>query len=639
MAKYRITGPDGDAYEITAPDDATQEQVLAYAQSNYQPAVEYDQAPSSSAPAPDFSNVTGGSQTVADASMNPTTGMGQYDRYLAGLVDSGVRLGQGLKQSAIELGGVLSQATAGSPEARALAAQRYQPAIDEGRAEVAAYNQQMAPLRDTGMGQLGNIVGTAAQVFAPGALLRGTPAASAFLPTTIRGNVAQGAVVGAVQPVSQDGERAINAATGAGLGGAGAAVGPIAGRVRRMLPPFSQAAQNRAAGGVLEQFSADINALRAGANNPEVIIPGSMPTLAEATGDVGLAGLQRTMANTPEYGNQLAARQAANNQARVAEIERTFGGADPVAADAARSTRDVMARRVLSPNRELPMQGLDKVTAGVARIAEKHQASPAVRTAMEAVAAELPNIRTVGDAHAVRQYIGQLVGGQVEGKAGAKLAKRELMTVQSLLDREMRNTFPEWGSFLRDYKAISREADQIDVGAALLDTGRAVRGATNEPVLTPAAFSRAAGNLDGLVQRATGFRKASASRTLNMEQQAAVEGVRRDLERFARSQTDGKAVGSNSMQNAVGGNRFQDAVGPVGAAVVEPVSGIALLGLNQVRKAYGAKVAGLVEEAMLDPSRAAEILAAVPPSQREKVVRDFARLLPRAGVLAPAVSE
>lgn len=34
MAKYRITGPDGGTYEITAPDDASEADVLAYAQRN-----------------------------------------------------------------------------------------------------------------------------------------------------------------------------------------------------------------------------------------------------------------------------------------------------------------------------------------------------------------------------------------------------------------------------------------------------------------------------------------------------------------------------------------------------------------------------------------------------------------------------
>ena len=36
MATYEVTGPDGGTYEITAPDDASEADVMAYAQSNYQ---------------------------------------------------------------------------------------------------------------------------------------------------------------------------------------------------------------------------------------------------------------------------------------------------------------------------------------------------------------------------------------------------------------------------------------------------------------------------------------------------------------------------------------------------------------------------------------------------------------------------
>jgi len=35
MARYRITGPDGNPYEITAPDTASQDEVLSYAKQNY----------------------------------------------------------------------------------------------------------------------------------------------------------------------------------------------------------------------------------------------------------------------------------------------------------------------------------------------------------------------------------------------------------------------------------------------------------------------------------------------------------------------------------------------------------------------------------------------------------------------------
>ncbi len=35
MAKYRITSPEGQSYDITAPDDATEDQVMAYARENF----------------------------------------------------------------------------------------------------------------------------------------------------------------------------------------------------------------------------------------------------------------------------------------------------------------------------------------------------------------------------------------------------------------------------------------------------------------------------------------------------------------------------------------------------------------------------------------------------------------------------
>ena len=37
MATFTVTAPDGKEYDITAPEGATQEQVLAYAQQNYKP--------------------------------------------------------------------------------------------------------------------------------------------------------------------------------------------------------------------------------------------------------------------------------------------------------------------------------------------------------------------------------------------------------------------------------------------------------------------------------------------------------------------------------------------------------------------------------------------------------------------------
>ena len=37
MATYQITSPDGQKFRVTAPDDATEEQVLSYARENMAP--------------------------------------------------------------------------------------------------------------------------------------------------------------------------------------------------------------------------------------------------------------------------------------------------------------------------------------------------------------------------------------------------------------------------------------------------------------------------------------------------------------------------------------------------------------------------------------------------------------------------
>lgn len=64
MPTYKITAPDGNSYNVTAPDDATQEQVLAYAQANYKhPAVE-----SGATHSADFSDVQGGA--LPDATLS-----------------------------------------------------------------------------------------------------------------------------------------------------------------------------------------------------------------------------------------------------------------------------------------------------------------------------------------------------------------------------------------------------------------------------------------------------------------------------------------------------------------------------------------------------------------------------------------
>lgn len=106
MPRYEITSPDGKRFEVTAPDGATQEQVLAYAQSQFKQEKPY----------------------------NPTDDMSGPDKFLAGMGKGFVDLGRGAGQML----GLKSQAE-----------------IDEAR-------KTDAPLMETGAGLAGNMTGTLA---------------------------------------------------------------------------------------------------------------------------------------------------------------------------------------------------------------------------------------------------------------------------------------------------------------------------------------------------------------------------------------------------------------------------------------------------------------------------------------------
>lgn len=82
MAKYRVTSPDGVTFEVTAPDDATPEQVQAYAEQNM-PKASPAQPASPKAPA--------GMQTMANIGGGLIRGAGSIGATLLAPVDAAAR--------------------------------------------------------------------------------------------------------------------------------------------------------------------------------------------------------------------------------------------------------------------------------------------------------------------------------------------------------------------------------------------------------------------------------------------------------------------------------------------------------------------------------------------------------------------
>lgn len=175
MPRFEITDPTGKRFEINAPEGASQDEALAYAQAQFASKKPYVRPP--------------------DALDNPnmaTEGMSGTQKFLAGYGGAFPKLMQGAKQ----VFGIGDQ-------------DKLQQEIDETK-------RLDAPLNKTGAGLAGNIAGNVAAAI-PAAFI---PGANTYL-----GATAGGMAMGALSPVSDNSERLTNTLIGGAAGAGGQAIG------------------------------------------------------------------------------------------------------------------------------------------------------------------------------------------------------------------------------------------------------------------------------------------------------------------------------------------------------------------------------------------------------------------------------
>lgn len=240
MAKYRITAPDGNIYEITAPDDATEAQVMQYAQQNYggENTVQAD-------PKPDMS------PRIKPQPVQQATTMDKVFKGMADPVEGAAQLmynalPQGVQQAGDKFNNWL--ADHGVPVGR----------IPEGglneqiRQNETGYQNSRAAAGESGfdgMRLAGNVASPANLIVASKAMK------AASLPGKVLAGGTAGAAQSAMMPVTEGGdywgEKGQQVGTGAAVGGALPVVG-------RMIPKRTEAAKELLRSGVkvpfLQQF-------------------------------------------------------------------------------------------------------------------------------------------------------------------------------------------------------------------------------------------------------------------------------------------------------------------------------------------------------------------------------------------------
>lgn len=245
MATFRITAPDGNTYEITAPDDASEEDVLSYAQQNYQSAAKSG---------PDFSDVQTKVTTGRNTASKPAAPQDRQGSMRGWMDRSGISDYLNMQSAArhalgSQLHGAADLVQTGLTNAAEYAAENFPSSIAQGlassarnalesdRAAMAARESEYQSARQGGFAATaGEIAGTALP-YAIGAparagtslLTRLAPAGSGLARRTAAASVVGGtggAIQGGIAPVS-DGDYVQQKIQQAKTGGvAGAIAGP-----------------------------------------------------------------------------------------------------------------------------------------------------------------------------------------------------------------------------------------------------------------------------------------------------------------------------------------------------------------------------------------------------------------------------
>lgn len=447
---------------------------------------------------------------------------------------------------------------------------------------------------------LGNALGNPQTLAKAGEFLRG----QGGLASRVTYNAGQGALGGALMSGGQpDASLADYMGMGAVLGGSvPLAASAIKGGInagRSLVDPFTEAGQTRIAQNTLERLAGKGN------TTPDLTtyVPGSTPTLAQATNNTRIAGVERAMINKdPEA---FTAIKDANNAARMAHIESLAGTpttlADAVAAREAATAplRDASLSGAGQANVNLVIKEIDDILKSPAGQQDS------VVNALNKVRPKL-DLGTSGTQSDVAQLYGvrKSINDQLEMVAGrdnsaAQQASKQLIQVRDKLDAAMEDAAPGFAAYRQTYADMSKpiNAQTFLQNAKLTDqSGQAPTLAKVNSLLDQIKKQRSAPG-------------ANDAKSLAQEQIDGLKALQKDLRREAGT-NKGLPPNSATVQNLATANMMNSLLpGPLGKIPLGPETLGGALGYaaaGPVGGGYGVAAGNALRQAMAAQNPAIE---------------------------------
>jgi len=445
-----------------------------------------------------------------------------------------------------------------------------------------------------------------------------------------------GAVSGALQPV-ETGETGMpmyeemgrNARTGALIGAPVGAVAPVIGQLvdkgvragKAIVEPFLESGQEKIMGRFLRQMAGgeEAKAMR-NLRNPQQLVVGSQPTTAQVAGVPSLAALERTlMATDQTAGNLMAQRQAQNAQAQAAAL-RNIAPASRISkySNFREEVADDLYKDALKP---LNLGKLDDATTKeIANLTKR----PAIKDAMEAAKVNAANkgidiadpAGSMRGLHETKMALDRQIAavkGRLErdqaGSTSAELDALKTAKTDLLNFMENKNVSPIYKAARQSFERLSKPIDQLESIAKLAD--KSISPETEKIYISQ--FSK-------------GLKDLKQSGVVSDRQIARLEAIEKDLARGKFAATEGKGVGSDTVQKLAYSNLMSEVGLPISAS-----NRLGRFVYGDVNEQLRTKLA----ESMLDPKEALRLMRAggqPKVSSDQKTRNDLARLLTIQGI-------
>lgn len=505
---------------------------------------------------------------------------------------------------------------------------------EKGRAAVA----ELEAMKQRGMKAEGNegfdAYGLLGSMLPGAGIAKGVSAvlpAAQSLGTRLLQGAGVGAATSAAQPVS-DGEPSnfwMDKLKQIGIGTGAGAAAPLVGQTmmagKAALEPFYDSGRNAIIGRTLNtaaggQQGSAIRELLASRE----LVPGSWPTVGQASGNAGLASLERAASSIdPSVTVAFQGREAAQNAARTALLRGIAGtDADRQFAEMARksATAPLIAAvtRSSAPVDTLRTdQLIDRI---IAKSPGRSQLTNVLKNVKESLYDDAGNLRSnVSQLYqGARKNMTDLLAAKAgDGSKVNEAVSRELSLVMKSLDHQINKAEPAYGQFMGDFSAMSKPINRMDVGRKIEE--KAVNPLTD--VIRPDSYARALS--DKIAQQATGFKRATLEGTMTPTQMDKLNAIKDDLTRAVIARNAAGVAGSDTVKKLAYSNLVDRAGIPTFLRELAPaqmVGNILARGADSVYGSANKEIANQLAMTLLDPKKAAQFMQGAAPSRYASII-------------------